>query len=1117
MTSFEERAFLETLFIEAPFPGEAFDALTVIEGHPEAEIILQAAMQLASTDKGRAALRLPSALGIFLRLSAQGRYPTLMLTRHPEDLIYLVDALSKRVPTVEEISAELRLEIANHAGDRLGAERLEVVEKELRRFKRRQSLRIFHEESEGDASVRQTTAQIADVAEACLEVGIGEVARFLGDVSLAQDLCVLGMGKLGGRELNYSSDIDLVYLGSDRLREDDERRRLVDQLARRLTAIIDETTRDGYVFRVDLRLRPEGSQGPLVQACTTMIDYYLSWGRTWERSAMLKAREVAGNRALGAAFLQGIEPFLFRRYLDFSVIGELRAMKQLVNDHARIASIHGRVTEQDSGQTTPVQTASAGEPRKTSTLAERLQLKLRAAGVAPAQRPLILSSKGVEKVPEPGVVLKAEAPRSDDVPLGSEGLDGVLGWDVKLGVGGIREIEFFVQALQLIHCGSRAGLRVRNTLDALDRLLYVGLLSHEDHACLADAYDLFRRLEHRVQMEEDRQDHRLPDDLEHFRRLSARMGRKPERLREEVTESRRRVATMFARLFEESDKVAERPTVQQARPVELSTILAADSRALYEPAVLSAFAALGFARPQQVAGQLQVLREKSYGPFALTQRFQQGDTASYLLGACAASPYPDQAFTFLSRLFLRVGDTPGFYRMLSENPHAARLLIHLFGSSPPLAHILIRDPDCVERLLSAGTAAFYRERETMAADLARRLLSLTDPGHRLGRVRRFHQEETLRIALHEIAGVSTLDQTVAQLSDLAEVIIEAVLKESFDALRARSDEEALEELELRELPFVVVGMGKLGGRELGFGGDLDMIFVYEADEARGLTHSFYTRLAQRLIRGLSMATESGNLYEVDMRLRPSGSQGTLVVSLDAFRNYHDEKADLWERQALIKARAMTGTAALKDAFEKLRQDYVFRRPLPENIAEQLLAMRAQMLEAADLGPGKGEGAKIDIKMSPGGLVDVEFLTQYLQLSLGHELVLEQGGEAGEELDERLFSRSTVVALEAAARRESAAPSSTSSSRIPGGGEELASLAQDYRTLRRIETRLRMSDERGESLLPEDEASLDVLARRLGYQGKQAGRQLQVELKELRERVCTSWREVFVSRSSIGLS
>ncbi|MFU8805932.1 MAG: hypothetical protein ACNA8W_19115 [Bradymonadaceae bacterium] len=543
---------------------------------------------------------------------------------------------------------------------------------------------------------------------------------------------------------------------------------------------------------------------------------------------------------------------------------------------------------------------------------------------------------------------------------------------------------------------------------------------------------------------------------------------------------------MFARLFRESDKTSDKPTVQHARPVEVSTILATDPEKLFESSVRSAFKSLGFSRPRQAAGQLQVLREKSYGPFALAKRFQNGESAGYLLGACAASPQPDQAFTGLSRLFLRVGDTPGFYRMLSENPHATRLLIHLFGSSPPLSKILIREPDIVERLLAAGTAAIYRERGAIAEDLRRRIATIADVGHRLGRVRRFHQEETLRIALHEIAGASAIEDTVAQLTSLAEVIIEATLRESFEGLIDRLEDVGVEAIDLDDLPFAVIGMGKLGGRELGFGGDLDMIFVYEPDEARGLNHAFYTRLAQRLIRGLSMATESGKLYEVDMRLRPSGSQGTLVVSLDAFRAYHEEKADLWERQALIKARAITGSRSIQKAFEDLRREYVFRRPIPENIAEQMIAMRRQLLEAM---PSPHE--RIDIKMSPGGLVDVEFLTQYLQLRFGAEGVME----------EAIFSRNTLIALEGIADLYSA----------ESVGTALSSLTHDYRTLRRIETRLRMSDERGESILPADDASLDILARRLGYQGKEAGRQFQAELQELRERVQSCWESVFSIR------
>jgi [glutamine synthetase] adenylyltransferase / [glutamine synthetase]-adenylyl-L-tyrosine phosphorylase len=1079
------KTFFESAFDDPQHLDGALRALANVEAHPDGDGILRAAVQFLDSESGREIFRQPSAPETFLRLAGQGRYPTLMLLRHPHDLAYLVEALALRPPSAAEMIDELEEVIGAVNSQETAQVRLDRVTAELRHFKRRQSLRIYHDEVEGSASVRQTTCQIADLAEACLDVAVKEIARFLGDVTLADDFCVFGMGKLGGRELNYSSDVDLIYVGADGLAADDGRRKLIEQLARRLTSIIDEATIEGYVFRVDLRLRPEGSQGPLVPLASAMVEYYQSWGRTWERSAMLKARAVAGDRSLGADVLRRLEPFLYRRSLDFSVIGELKAMKQLVNDHARIASIHGRqdVVDQEESEARP------------SAFAQRMKAKLKSAGVAGARR--------FQPTPSPtvkGTASEASA-KSESAMTAADPLTGVLGWDVKLGLGGIREIEFFVQALQLVHCGSREGLRVRNTLDALDRLLYIGLLSHDDHASLADAYDLFRRLEHRVQMEEDRQGHRLPDDVEGFSLLSARMHRSPERLRQEIIDNRRRVAEMFSRLFESSEQAADRPTVKQARPVELSTILSRDPTRLFEPDVLSAFSSLGFTRPRQVAGQLQILREKSYGPFAWADRFQRSDFADYLLGACASSPEPDQAFSFLSRLILRVGDTPGFYRMLTENPHAARLLVHLFGSSPPLASILVREPDSVERLLSAGTAALFREKQAMAGDLARRLEGIHDPGHRLGRLRRFHQEETLRIALHEIAGASRLDDTLAQLSDLAEVVIEAVADEVLAGLTGPG--RSVTSRKAAELPFIAVAMGKLGGRELGFGGDLDMIFVYEAREDEGLTPAFYTRLAQRLIRGLSTATESGKLYDVDMRLRPSGSQGTLVVSLEAFRRYHEDKADLWERQALVKARPMLGTSELRDAFARTRLEIVFAQPLPADTREQLASMREQLrlASAAEM------AGQIDIKASPGGLLDVEFLTQYIQLELGN------APDGAEELSGGIYACQTLLALEDAARRATVERARPGGPVNDGGALDWSSLVEDYCTLRRIETRLRMSDDRGESVLPDDESDLDVLARRLGYQGREAGRQFMAEFEELRRRVRCCWEMVFAGSKS----
>ncbi|QDG53309.1 hypothetical protein FIV42_21950 [Persicimonas caeni] len=1060
-------------------------ALEELAHAPEPADTLFHLVQLCESGKGKLVLAEPETVETFLKLAAQGEHPARTLQHRPEELSYLAGARSTNlVRGLDSLKGELHGHIEAAVAE--GADREEAVFNELRRLKRRESLRIFLREVENLSSVRQTTAEIAELAEACLDVAVVQGAEVLGRPELAEHFCVLGMGKLGGRELNFSSDVDLIYVSSNEAAVDADVKTGVDALARWVTKAMESVTEEGYVFRVDLRLRPEGSKGPLVHSLGAMVDYYLNWGRTWERSAMVKARPVAGNRQMGEELLVDLEPFMYRRYLDFNVLDELRAMKEQINRNAHVSAVVG--IEED--KVDKPERRAEKKQSSSSSLQDRLRRKMRRGGGSKSTRlgrasRFSLSKKNHDEAPtEPESTEGAPA----KTPAPSTG--SPYGWDVKIGVGGIREIEFFVQALQLIHCGTRPSLRVRRTLDALDRLLYAGLITHDDHAVLADAYDLFRRVEHRVQMEHDRQSHRLPADAAGFERLARRMLTDADELRERLTFFRKKVGAMFERLFSESAQSPEEPTVRESRPTELATVLGAPPEHLFDAAVIDALTEVGFRRPRQVAGQLQMLRDKTYGPFGRRAGTEQSQLSRFIMQACATAPNPDQAFSYWSRLSTVVGERPGFYDMLFENPHATRLLLHVFGSSDFLASIVMREPNVIDYLLGAGTVAIVREKDEMVRELERRLTGIHDPSHRLGRMRRFHQEEVLRIALHEVAGACDIGETVRQLSMLAEVVIDLILGEVYANLAQRLDATQGGLPSVDELPFVVLAMGKLGGRELTFGSDLDIIFVYEPDEKVGLDHQFFARMAQRLVRNLSSVSEHGKLYDVDTRLRPSGRQGTLVVSLEAFREYHETRADLWERQALIRARALTGRADLRERLTRLRDELAFEKPVPDDAREQFRAMRDRMVEHLT-----GEGEGFDIKADPGGMIDVEFLTQYLQLVYGGRLEsseMQPSQARGEQVIEGVRSQNTLRALVGLAEAPELADLEPQA--------DYVALLDDYRTLRRIEARLRMSDQRGTNRVPHDEDEQHILARRLGYQGSGARRQLQAELDALSARV-----------------
>lgn len=1044
--------------------GLKWDQMSALE-LPEDELNVVKRRVMASHDPGRVlggisalaashpdVIRDQEARDVLLTLSEQGPYPQQILVSNPEWIVGI--AQRRKAPVgLAELSRRLDAQLEP-------TETFEALYRTLRRFKRIESLLIFLREVDEQTSIRETTAEIAALAEACTEAALKQSARILGCPELVEHFVVLGLGKLGGRELNFSSDIDIIYVCSDEL--DDNQMVQIDRLAREVTASMDATTSDGYVFRVDLRLRPEGSQGQLVQPRTRVFEYYANWGRTWERSALIKARPVAGNLNLGNALLDGLEPVIFRKYLDYEAIDELRAMKDKIDSAARASSHFDVAAESEAS-------FEASSSEDTTHLKKRLKAKIRSFG-----------QTGVAKRrTRPGASEGLDETESSEA---TDDKDRELGWDVKLGVGGIREIEFFVQALQLVHCGSRKNLRVRNTLEALDRLLYSGLIHHEDHARLSDAYAFLRRVEHRIQMYRDRQSHRIPTRQDDFARLARQLRLPVATLRAELDRHREAVRDMFSRLFTDPARDETEPTVGDARPDDIETLLSAPTESLDSDAALEAFTRLGFLRPRQVAGQMTILRQKTYGPFSERAKADDIDFARYLLENAAGAPDPDQAFSFLTRFQTSIGDRAGYHRMLRDNPHATRLLVHVFGSSQYLAGALLRQPAIFERLLGIGTVEITRTRESMSRDLDARLEHADDPEHRIGVIRRFRREETLRIGLHEIGGASTIVATHTQLSMLAEVVLSAVAREVYEPLRTRRRRPGSVLPGLEEIPFAILALGKLGGQEMGFGSDLDLIFVYQEDRQWKLEHAFFTRLARRIIRVLDSATTDGKLYDVDTRLRPSGRQGALVVSLDAFEEYHATRAELWERQALLRARPVQGNQSLCETLSRLRVEFVFGARLGASANHEVYAMAEQLRAARD------EGG-FDVKFSKGGLLDVEFLTQYLQLRyVSSEIAASEKG-----------SQNTHTALLALAEDEELGEA------FPD--LDLKRLAADYLTLRKVEARLRLADHRGDTVLPTDARQRAVLARRLGHQGTQALQTLDASLDAATKRIQAAWSSV----------
>jgi len=913
-----------------------------------------------------------AALEPLVTICAASRYLAAHLAARPR-LLDLLPLLPGRTRTAQEaLSAALR-----HAN----AKDAEALARRLRRHKLIEVLRIALRDLGGRAALAESARELSWLAASVLETAVrfhyahlcAEHGPPEGRTALgASGFCVLGMGKLGGTELNFSSDVDLLYVydrdGRTQGPQAIDHFAFYARLAEEVTRAIGATP---FVFRVDLDLRPEGRSGPIVNSLRALELYYEAQGAPWERFALLKALPVAGDLAVGEDGLRRLAPFVWRKYLDLGAVEEMRA-------------------------------------------------------------------------------LKARAERE----AGRRG-----GQDLKLGPGGIREVEFFVQALQLLHGGKDASLRVSGTLPALERLLFAGLISSRDRDELAEAYVFLRRLEHRVQMVAERQTHALPEDPAERARLARRAGYPGPR--EEAARALDRDLQLHRGRVEARFRDLLRVAGGGAPDADPNATLAADPQA--EPAErLQALRALGFLDAEAAAAELTRLARRRQTPFSPSAPPELQQLAPRLLQEAAAAPDPDQALRHLADLFGQLSNPRAVSDLLAGSARTARLLVSLFGSSDFLSRSLLRHPELIDQLVHRGSAPLVRTRDELSAELRSRLTADTE--HDLTELRRFRLEELLRIGVHDVAGALDADLVPQQLSDVAEACVAACLDLATAEVQRRDG--LPRHADGSPASMVVIGLGKLGGRELGYHSDLDLLFLYsgpgETDGARHASnHEHFARVAQKLISHLTLPLREGSLYRIDTRLRPSGSAGPLVVSFDALATYHAREARLWERQALLRARAVAGDARL---FERASREVLvpslFRTLDPKEASRELLAMRERMEReiAAE------SDARYNSKLGRGGLVDVEFSVQFLQLVHGSS-------------HPSIRTSSTTAALAELRRIGLLAEAAA------------GPLARGYRFLRRVESRLRIVRDRPISHLPTSGRELVLLARRLGYSGPRAGEEL----------------------------
>jgi len=776
-----------------------------------------------------------------------------------------------RAATAEDIEAELTAALT-------GVTDITGLQRGLRQVRQRIQLWLVWRHLCGAAALEETVTICSLQADLLIDAACQYVYQWLclsrgtpwgDDTSTPQQLVVLALGKLGGRELNLSSDVDLIFAypetGHTRRADGstgETNQQFFVRMGQQLIAALDTVTADGFVFRVDMRLRPFGASGPLAMDSDRIEDYYTTQGRDWERYALMKARPCAGDLTAGQALLEHLRPFVFRRYLDFGAIDALREMKRR---------------------------------------------------------------------------LIAERQHPDDV---------------KLGPGGIRDIEFSVQMQQMIWGGRERQLRASALLEVLPALVKLGHISSDEARLLTDAYRFLRDTEHSLQAEADQQTQRLPAAENSRLRLALSRGFADFAAFSQVLDRHRNaVSTVFDELL------GGEP---EADSLSLRVWEAPDDLAVLREA--------GFQAPEEVKLLLDGLRQaRDRNSVSAQARARLERLMPVLLEVVAASANPDLALARVVPVILAVLRRSAYLVLLTENPDALQRFVDLVSTSLWLAETLTRHPVFLDALLADEGLTEVPARDDLAAALRQNLHEVADEEQRLDALREFKMHHVFDVALAEVRGTLPLMKVSDALTFLAEAILEVALdlawqdnSESFPEYAAAGG-------------FIIVGYGKLGGLELGPGSDLDLVFLHDLPGSPG---PFLHRLARRLLHLLTTPTYNGTLYEIDTRLRPSGNAGTMVSSLTAFREYQLKGAWVWEQQALVRARVVAGDKALAERFTRLRQEILCQPRNRDETRQEVQKMRLRIRDS--------HADEEDLKRGSGGIVDIEFIVQYLVLANAHQ-------------------------------------------------------------------------------------------------------------------------------------
>jgi [glutamine synthetase] adenylyltransferase / [glutamine synthetase]-adenylyl-L-tyrosine phosphorylase len=854
----------------------------------------------------------------------------------------------------------------------------------LRKFKKREYIRIGLRDLLGKTDFEETGRDLSCLADLSLQIAYEYADKKMkekygipyykeGDKEIKEvEFSVLGMGKLGGLELNYSSDIDLIYIYTSSNGETQEiegcpgtitisNHEYFTKLAVLLTKTVDEITSNGNVFRVDLDLRPEGTSGQIVNSLESCEIYYQSWGRLWERQALMKARVSAGSESLGNSFFNMLEPFIYRKNIDYSAVKEITGMKEKINESMEKKNINVR--------------------------------------------------------------------------------------NIKLGKGGIREVEFTIQTYQLIFGGRDKNIRGRNTLKALKDLSKLNYVKGLEYQQLKEAYIFLRNLENRVQISFGLQTHVLPENKFLLAVLALKMNIEGESIEElnkklnyEFERHTQFVSNIFSALFKKEQDKEFGKNINKIR----------ESKSINEQILKKIF----YKNNKNALRFLKILRD---GPKFSHPTEKSIDNfykiLSKILDECDEAPMPNSALENLVKFIEASKARESFLALFAENKKFLELLLRIFGSSNLISDILIKQPDLIDVLRDTESIYRYKNKTNLNKEVNQNLDNSKIFEDKKNILRRFKQGEELRIGIRYIIGEADIGGTLEDLSSLAEIHIENSYKIALMKLKNQYVNE-----KITPNNFAIIGMGKLGGSEINFKSDLDLIFVYEDSNNDSLFSghvvSFYTKIAQLLHELTSQVTSSGYAYKIDSDLRPEGKSGLMVNSINSYEEYYKQRARTWEQQAMVRARFIAGNQKTGDNFINMVKNFTYRPKLEYESIIEITRLREKIEKELAEEATKGK----NVKLGYGGLADIEFSVQILQMMHGKKNI-------------RLRETNTVLAV----------------SQLDALGiidhEDSTNIKKHYLFLRNLECALRIQNCALMSHLPKEQEKLFMLSKFLKYSGE----------------------------------